>query len=98
MRKCHDLKTIEKQIFNELKDSIINYNYLVGKYQGLDIDYSKLYNRIIKYQFKQYGIPVKELREEEKKNKRVSVKNISASVAEERNDIYGRSRSFNQQF
>lgn len=72
MQKCKDLKIIENHIFSELKDSIANLRYIKGKYQGLDIDYQKMYNRIIKYQYKEYGMTIKELREE--KNKRVSVK------------------------
>ena len=49
-------KLIESQIFNELKDSAITgANYLRNKYEGADIDYSRLYRRIVNYQVKKYG-------------------------------------------
>jgi len=47
---------MEEQIFHELKDcEMKNSNYLRRKYQGLDIDYSRLYRRIVNYQIKTYG-------------------------------------------
>lgn len=49
-------RVLEQQIFNEVKDgSICNINYIKWKYQGLNINYSRLYRRIINYQIKIYG-------------------------------------------
>ena len=46
----------ETMLFNELKDcNIKNSDYLKKKYQGLDIDYSKIYRRIVNYQVRMYG-------------------------------------------
>ena len=50
------IRLIEQQIFNELKDSpMTGVNYIRNKWQGLDIDYSRLYRRIVNYQVKKYG-------------------------------------------
>lgn len=47
---------IEQYIFNELKDcGLKNSEYIKRKYQGLNINYSRLYRRIINYQIKVYG-------------------------------------------
>lgn len=48
-------KLIEQQIFDELKECCISNNYLRKKYQGLDIDFNKVYRRIINYRVKKYG-------------------------------------------
>ena len=49
-------RVLEEQIFNDLKNtSIISSEYVRKKYQGLNIDYSRLYRRIINYQIKIYG-------------------------------------------
>lgn len=49
-------RVLEQQIFNDLKDaSIWSSEYVRKKYQGLNIDYSRLYRRIINYQIKTYG-------------------------------------------
>lgn len=50
------IKTIEQKIFDELKDaSFWGVNYLKEKYQGMDINYTRLYVRIVNYQVKNYG-------------------------------------------
>ena len=50
------LKKIEQQIFNELKDTpITGSKYILNKWNGLDIDYSAVYRRIVNYQIKKYG-------------------------------------------
>lgn len=47
---------LETQIYNELKDSAITgANYIRNKWEGLDIDYSKVYRKIVNYQVKKYG-------------------------------------------
>lgn len=47
---------LENCIFNELKDSCFSgINYIRNKYQGADIDFSKVYRRIVNYQVKNYG-------------------------------------------
>ena len=47
---------LEQQIFDELKNTPIRSSeYFRKKYQGSDIDYSRLYRRIINYQIKEYG-------------------------------------------
>ena len=47
---------LENQIFNEWKDcNIKNSDFLRLKYQGLEIDFSRLYRNIINYQVKTYG-------------------------------------------
>lgn len=47
---------MEQQLFNELKDiPFRNSQYINRKYQGLDIDHSRLYRRIVNYQIKTYG-------------------------------------------
>lgn len=49
-------KLIENQIFNELKDCHFSgAKYIQNKWDGLDIDYSRVYRRIINYQVKKYG-------------------------------------------
>lgn len=49
-------RVLEEQIFNELKDkSIKNGKYIRLKYQGTNINYSRLYVRIVNYQIKEYG-------------------------------------------
>lgn len=59
-------RVLEQQIFNEVKDgSICNIDYIKGKYQGLNINYSRLYRRIINYQIETYG------RSYEKKTNRI---------------------------
>lgn len=59
-------RVLEQQIFNEVKDgSICNIDYIKGKYQGLNINYSRLYRRIINYQIETYG------RSYEKKSNRI---------------------------
>ena len=46
----------ENQIFNELKDChFTGANYIRNKWNGLDIDYSRVYRRIVNYQVKTYG-------------------------------------------
>ena len=51
-------RVFEQQIFNELKDGSISINYIKSKYQGLDIDYSRIYKRIINYQIETYGCSI----------------------------------------
>ncbi|MBQ6631550.1 MAG: hypothetical protein IJH55_05365, partial [Romboutsia sp.] len=47
---------MEQQLFNELKDiPFRNSEYIFKKYQGLDINHSRLYRRIVNYQIKTYG-------------------------------------------
>lgn len=49
-------KVMEQSIFDELKDcSLRNSEHLRKKYEGLDIDFTRLYRRIINYQIKVYG-------------------------------------------
>lgn len=49
-------RVLEQQIFDELKDtSIRSAEYFKAKYEGADIDYSRLYRRIVNYQIKEYG-------------------------------------------
>lgn len=49
-------RVLEQQIFDELKDtSIKGARYYRAKYEGSDIDISRLYRRIINYQIKEYG-------------------------------------------
>lgn len=49
-------RVLEEQIFNELKDtSIKSSEYFRKKYQGADINYSRIYRRIVNYQIKEYG-------------------------------------------
>ena len=56
-REEFEQRVLEQQIFNELKDgTILSSEHIRRKYQGLNIDYSRLYRRIINYQIKTYGI------------------------------------------
>lgn len=49
-------RVLEEQLFNELKDiSIKSPRYLRAKYEGIDIDFTRLHRRIVNYQIKQYG-------------------------------------------
>ena len=44
-------RVLEEQIFNELKDTIIkSARYLRAKYEGSDVNVSRLYRRIVNYQ------------------------------------------------
>ena len=49
-------RVLEQQIFDEIKDCYIkNGEYFRKKYKGTNIDYSRLYRRIVNYQIKEYG-------------------------------------------
>lgn len=49
-------RVLEEQIFDELKDtSIKSSEYFRRKYEGADINYSRIYRRIVNYQIKEYG-------------------------------------------
>lgn len=49
-------RVLEQQIFDELKDtSIKSSEYFRKKYNGADIDCTRLYRRIVNYQIKEYG-------------------------------------------
>ena len=49
-------RVLEQQIFDELKDtSIKGARYYRAKYEGSDIDISRLYRRIVNYQIQEYG-------------------------------------------
>lgn len=49
-------RVLEQQIFDELKDTNIkSARYLRAKYEGSDIDITRLHRRIVNYQIKQYG-------------------------------------------
>lgn len=55
-RKEFNQKAMEQTLFNELKDcSLKSSTYLRRKYEGLDIDFTRLYRRIINYQIRVYG-------------------------------------------
>lgn len=70
---------LENLIFNDLKDSSFpGANYIRRKYQGLDIDFTRLYRRIVNYQINKYGTNLYKAncfktREEFKKAKRRAV-------------------------
>lgn len=61
MKKDKQILKIEKNIFNELKDGYDNLEYMVKKYEGLEINFERLYNKIINYQYKEYGRKIREL-------------------------------------
>ena len=47
---------MECHLFEELKDvPFRNSEYIRKKYQGLDINFSRLWRRIVNYQIKTYG-------------------------------------------
>lgn len=49
-------RVLEQQIFDELKDTPIRSSkYFKAKYEGSDIDFTRLYRRIVNYQIKEYG-------------------------------------------
>ena len=49
-------RVLEQQIFDELKDtSIRSSKYFKTKYQGADIDFTRLYTKIVNYQIQEYG-------------------------------------------
>jgi hypothetical protein len=49
-------RVLEQQIFDDIKDcSLKNGEYFRKKYKGVDIDFSRLYRRIVNYQIKEYG-------------------------------------------
>ena len=55
-RKEFKQRVLEDQIFNELKDGVLRSSeYLRKKYQGTDVNFTRLYRRIINYQIKTYG-------------------------------------------
>lgn len=55
-REDFSRRVLEEQIFNELKDTIIkSARYLRAKYEGSDVNVSRLYRRIVNYQIKEYG-------------------------------------------
>ena len=55
-REDFSKRVLEQQIFDELKDtSIKSSEYFKRKYQGADIDYTRLYRRIVNYQIQEYG-------------------------------------------
>jgi len=78
LKRCNDLKFIENQIFNEIKDSKDNYIYLIKKYEGLDIDFKNLHKNILSYQYKTYGNTIRNIektKEEERRKRRENCKN-----------------------
>lgn len=55
-REVFKIKLLELQIYEELKDAPFpGINYLKKKYEGLDLDLSKIYRKIVNYQVKKYG-------------------------------------------
>ena len=49
-------RVLEQQIFDELKDtSLRGSKYFKAKYEGSDIDFARLYRRLVNYQIKEYG-------------------------------------------
>lgn len=49
-------RVLEQQIFDELKDtSIRSSKHFKTKYQGADIDFTRLYTKIVNYQIQKYG-------------------------------------------
>ena len=55
-REDFSKRVLEQQIFDELKDtSIKSSEYFRRKYNGADIDYTRLYRRIVNYQIQEYG-------------------------------------------
>lgn len=55
-REDFSKRVLEQQIFDELKDtSIKSSEYFRKKYNGADIDYTRLYRRIVNYQIQEYG-------------------------------------------
>ena len=49
-------RVLEQQIFDELKDTPIKSSeYFRRKYNGSDINYSRLYRRIVNYQIQEHG-------------------------------------------
>lgn len=49
-------RVLEQQIFDELKDtSIRSSKHFKTKYQGADIDFTRLYTKIVNYQIQEYG-------------------------------------------
>ena len=52
-------RVLEQQIFDELKDtSIRSSKHFKTKYQGADIDFTRLYTKIVNYKIKEYGQPL----------------------------------------
>ena len=74
-----NIRRIESEIFQELKDSKDNYKYMIRKYEGCDIDFERLHSRILSYQRKVYGCTLRELEK----------------IKKERLKNHGRSRSLN---
>lgn len=55
-RKDFKQRVLEQQIFDELKDtSIRSSKHFKTKYQGADIDFTRLYTKILNYQIQEYG-------------------------------------------
>ena len=49
-------RVLEQQIFDELKDTpLTNCKYLRAKYNGVDVEITRLYRRIVNYQIDRYG-------------------------------------------
>lgn len=49
-------RVLEQQMFDELKDtSLRGGKYFKAKYEGSDIDFARLYRRLVNYQIKEYG-------------------------------------------
>lgn len=54
-RELFKKQLFEKKIFNDLKDApMTGAKYILNTY-GEDVDYSKVYRKIVKYQIKKYG-------------------------------------------
>ena len=50
------IQLLEQQIFDELKDGYFGgIGYIITKYEGSGIDYSRVYRRIINYRIKAFG-------------------------------------------
>ena len=54
-RELFKKQLLERKIFNDLKDApMTGAKYILNTY-GENVDYSKVYRKIVKYQIKKYG-------------------------------------------
>lgn len=49
-------RVLEQKLFDELKDKLLrNADTIRGKVEGYDIDFTRLYRRLVNYQVEKYG-------------------------------------------
>lgn len=67
MKEEFKRRVLEEKIFNEIKDEpIISAEFIRRKFKGSEVDFSRLYRKLVNYQVKTYGISLNDRSEKTK--------------------------------